>query len=101
MTSNQKTLDSIIKNTAGRILTVSFIKKNGQSRSITGRVGVKHHGKPSSHRMDSSRKAFILIYSMRDRGFRRIDLSQIVSIKADGLYMFNTVMLDREHPVQA
>ena len=92
-------LDAIIKQTQGRITTISFIKDDGTSRTITGRVGVKHQGKPSGHRMDSARRAFFLIYSMRDRGFRRIDVERVISIRTEGLYIFNTSVLEASHPV--
>ena len=98
-TFNRTALDRIIKQTEGRICTISFIKDNGRSRTITGRVGVKYQGQTSSHRMDSPTRCFFLIYSMRDRGFRRIDAEAVVSIKCDGLYIFNTDLVHNPHKV--
>lgn len=99
MNSSAQALDKILSESKGRIVTVSFIKDNGYSREITGRVGVSFKGKPASHRQDSAKRRFFLLYSMRDRGFRRIDVDRVVSIKMDGLYIFNSSIINTEHPV--
>jgi uncharacterized protein (DUF1015 family) len=93
------TLDRIIKQTNGRIVQISFIKDSGHSRTINGRVGVKYKGKTSGYRMDSGSRAFFLVYSMRDQGFRRIDVERVISIKVDGLYIFNASLIEKEHTV--
>lgn len=82
--------DAITRATAGRWLTVTFCKADGSVRRINGRIGVRYRGKPAYYRMDSkSGRRYLLIWSVRDRGFRRVDLSTITRIAADGLVLYS------------
>lgn len=91
-------IDNIIEQSRGRFLTVTFRKKNGQLRTINGRIGVFHEGWPADYRYDAmqSEGRFFLIWSVRDRGFRRVNAESVVRIASQG-----TVIFTREPMEQA
>lgn len=75
--------DAIVRQTNGRFLTVTFYKKDGTLRRLNGRIGVRYKGKPAEARMDTQDQDYLLIWSVRDRGYRRVSLRSIVRIAAD------------------
>lgn len=76
------TLDSIILNSAGKIITVEFIKKDGSLRVLNGRLGVKKHLKGGSSTLDPAQ--YITIYDMKNEGYRAVNRSTIQSVTIAG-----------------
>ena len=82
---------AMTKATNGRFLTITFSKRDGSTRKINGRIGVHFKGKPASHRMDAhDGTAYLLIWSVKDRGYRRVALATIKRIAADGVILYDT-----------
>ena len=78
----------ISKNEVSRIagnkfITVSFLKKNGEARTINGRLHVKKYLKGGDN-PNTRNDAFLIIYSMRDKGYRTINLDTVFRIAASG-----------------
>jgi hypothetical protein len=90
-------IDSIIEQSRGRFLTVTFRKNNGEIRTINGRVGVHHNGWAADHRYDSfgNETYYFLIWSVRDRGFRRINAENVIRIASQGTVIFTQESADR------
>jgi hypothetical protein len=90
-------IDSIIEQSRGRFLTVTFRKNNGEIRTINGRVGVNFRDWPADHRFDSegTQTYYFLIWSVRDRGFRRINAENVIRIASQGTVLYT------EEPVGA
>jgi len=82
-------IDSIIKKTQGRFCTVTFVKYDLSERTINGRIGVRYKGAPAAHRMDSKDDGFLLLWSVRDKGYRRISGRRIKRVAADGVVIYN------------
>lgn len=84
-------IDTLIEQSNGRFMTITFRKNNGQLRTINGRVGVYHDGLPALHRYDSfgTQSYYFLIWSVRDRGFRRINAEKVVRIASQGTVLYN------------
>ena len=76
------TLDNIILNSAGKIITVEFIKKDGSLRVLNGRLGVKKHLKGGSSTLDPAQ--YITIYDMKNEGYRAVNRSTIQSVTIAG-----------------
>lgn len=71
------------------IVTVAFIKKNGEYRNLTGRQGVKKYLR---HRVDgvSERRKrpdpsqFTIFYEFAKRDYRIVDVNRLLSIRVSG-----------------
>lgn len=62
---------SLIETSAGRILTVTFIKKDGSSRTVNGMC-----------KKDSVTKlGYIRMFSIQDKGYRSIDPRTMTTLK--------------------
>lgn len=81
--------DTVAKLTNGRFMTVDFIKADGTERTINGRVGVKYNGTKSPIRLDGAGKKYLLVYSVRDKGFRRINIETVKRISAEGSVLYS------------
>jgi len=77
------TLDSIILNSDGKIITVEFIKKDGTLRILNGRLGVKKHLKGGSSTLDAAQ--YITIYDLKNEGYRAVNRSTIQSVTIGGV----------------
>lgn len=75
-------LDELILQSAGRFVTVSFIKKDGSRRVLNGRLGVTKHLKGGQSTLDANK--FITIYDVQSKGYRAINRSAIESVTIGG-----------------
>ena len=75
-----------------KFITVSFLKKDGTSRTINGRLHVKRYLKGGDNPNTRS-DAFLIIYSLKDKGYRTINLDSVFRIAADHKeYLINGVL---------
>lgn len=75
-------LAHIIDNSDGKFLSVTFIKKDGSTRVLTGRLGVKKHLKGGTSTLDANQ--YITIYDTVNQGYRAINRETIQSVRIDG-----------------
>ncbi len=75
-------LSSIIDASNGKFVSVTFIKKDGSTRVLVGRLGVKKHLKGGVSTLDSDK--FITIYDTQNEGYRAINRETIQSVRIDG-----------------
>jgi hypothetical protein len=76
-------IDTIIRATAGKFFTVSFVKKDGSLRVMNCRLGVKKHLKGGVSNLDASQ--YLTVYDMQAEGYRAVNLATIVSVTVGGL----------------
>jgi hypothetical protein len=69
----------------GRIFNITFIKKDGVTRSFNARFGVakKLTGKGLAYRPE--KHDLLKVFSMDDDGYRMVTLSNILRIKSNGV----------------
>tara|TARA_R110000868_G_C10626090_1_gene742743 strand:+ start:66 stop:314 length:249 start_codon:yes stop_codon:yes gene_type:complete len=77
-------LDQLIMQSAGRFVTVSFTKKDGTERVLTGRLGVTKHLKGGKSTLDAEQ--YITIFDVVNKGYRAINRSTIKSVKINHIY---------------
>jgi hypothetical protein len=75
----------LLKEQKGRFFSISFIKKNGKVRNLTGRLGVKSHRKTNSRKSSASRfdNPYILVFDVQKQGYRMVNMNTAIEIKAD------------------
>lgn len=81
--SSSRTLASIIDNSDGKIVSVDFIKKDGTTRKLVGRLGVKKYLKGGTKTTDDDK--YISIYDIQNHGYRSINRDTILGIRACGI----------------
>jgi hypothetical protein len=81
-----KSLASIIDNSNGKMLAVTFIKKDGTERVLNGRIGVTKYIKGVGTKNKSDE--FISIYDVQAKGYRSVNRSTIVAVRSAGIEAF-------------
>lgn len=66
-----------------KFISISFLKKDGTPRTINGRLHVKRYLKGGDN-PNTRKDEFLIIYSMRDKGYRTINLDTVFRIAASG-----------------
>ena len=82
MTSS-KALASLIDQSNGKMITVSFIKKDGSTRVLNGRLGVTKYIKGSSLKKNSNE--YITVYDVQNKGYRSVNRDTIVAVRCNGI----------------
>lgn len=67
--------------TNGRFFSVSFIKKDGTTRKMTARLGVKKDIKGVGLKFKPSERNLIVVFDIHKKAYRMINLSTILTFK--------------------
>jgi hypothetical protein len=77
----------LIKETKGKIFTVTFTKKDGSERTMNARLGVKVYLRGGQLAYDAESKGLLPVFDMQiggENGYRMINLNTILSLKIGG-----------------
>ena len=67
----------------GRFFTVEFVKSDGTTRKINGRLGVEKHKKGGRDCNDA--KKYLTVYDLENYGYRNVNLDTITSFTFGGV----------------
>lgn len=81
--SNTTLLQNLIENSNGKFVTVTFTKKNGETRVLNGRMGVTSALKGGKSTIDPSK--FITIFDVQAGGYRSINRETIKEVRVGGI----------------
>jgi len=76
-------LAKVIEFSEGRFFTVEFVKKDGSTRILNGRLGVEKYLKGGDCTIDRSK--FVIVYDVQVKGYRAVNRETILSVKIDGV----------------
>lgn len=79
---DSRSLASIVAESNGKIVTVTFRKADGTMRVMTCRLGVTKHLKGGDSTLDADK--YLTVFDMSKQGYRAINKDTIVSVKASG-----------------
>ena len=68
---------------SNKFIAVSFLKRDGTPRTINGRMGVKRYLKGGDN-PNTRKESFLIIYSIKDKGYRTVNLDSVFRIAANG-----------------
>lgn len=68
----------------GKIMTVGFIKKNGERRVLNGRLGVRKHLKGGESTLSGSDLPYLVVFDVKKSGYRALNLATVDLVKANG-----------------
>ena len=71
----------LIKNTKGKFFTVTFIKKDGTTRVMNARLGVKAYLKGGELPYDPEAKGLIPVFDIPKREYRMVNINTITKLK--------------------
>ena len=71
----------LIKATNGKFFTVTFIKKDGSSRTMNARLGVKVYLRGGQLAYDAEEKGLIPVYDVKTKGYRMVNVNTITNLK--------------------
>jgi hypothetical protein len=81
-------VEKILDESAGKIVGVTFIKKDGSERTLVGRIGKKYTPPPGSYPQHSKSarrgRGHFTIYDMQKGAFRLINMASVIGIRAEG-----------------
>lgn len=76
-------MDTLILQSEGRFVTVEFIKKDGSTRVLTGRLGVKKHLKGGVSTLNPDE--YITLFDVQKSAYRAVNRATIKRVTIDGL----------------
>jgi hypothetical protein len=81
-TMNSNELASIVAESNGRFVSVTFIKKDGTERSMLCRLGVTKHLKGGESKLNADQ--YLTVFDVQKEAYRAINRDTIVSVKLAG-----------------
>jgi hypothetical protein len=78
---NRDQVEQLIKDTKGKFFTVTFIKKDGTTRVMNARLGVKAYLKGGDLPYDAASKGLIPVFDIPKRAYRMININTISDLK--------------------
>lgn len=73
---------------AGKIFTVTFVKKDGSIRTMTARLGVKKHLRGGDCTLPPER--YIVAYDLINQGYRAINKETVLSLTFQGTTVYTS-----------
>jgi hypothetical protein len=80
-------INNILGLLGNKFFTITFIKKDLSIRTINGRLKVTKYLKGGDCTLDKEK--FLIVYSLKDKGYRAINKETILNIKMDNMIIFN------------
>jgi hypothetical protein len=71
----------MIRDTKGKFFTVTFIKKDGTTRVMNARLGVKAYLKGGELPYDPEEKGLIPVYDVKTKDYRMVNINTITKLK--------------------
>jgi len=87
---NRVFLMGFLAKQAGKFVSVDFVKQDGSSRSLNGRLGVKKFLKGGHNTTMTPARSYLTVYDMKHKGYRNVDMSTVNTVRAQGA-VFNVV----------
>lgn len=83
MRITQENAIKLIKSTAGRIFTVTFVKKDGSLREMNCRLGVTKYLKGGELAFDVDVYDLMPVFDVKKKAYRMIQLNSIKTVSID------------------
>jgi hypothetical protein len=84
MSTRLQTIRNLIASSQGRFFTATFVKKNGETRVMNARIGVKSHsagGTPST----AAHEQYMTVFDAQIKAYRTLNLETISKLKINGV----------------
>jgi len=85
----KNSLASLLVNSQGRFVGVTFEKKDGTIARRVVRMGVKKYLKSDPNGGQSQNKEYVTVFDVSRRGYRSVHPARIQSLRLDGMTVEN------------
>lgn len=85
--SNQLSMSQFIALSAGKFITVTFLKKDGTIRKLNGRINVTKYLKYGPYVADTG--TGFCVYDVVNKGYRTVNKDTILGVTCGGLTIIN------------
>lgn len=82
-TLSRTKLESMIKSSGGRFISVKFVKKNGDTRLLHGRLGVKKYLRGGVNKVVNSTNSYITVWDKKVAMYRTVNLDTVTELKVN------------------
>jgi len=80
---NKEQAKNLINSSKGKFFTVEFVKKNGDTRVMNCRKGVKKHLKGGELAFDPNSKGLVVVFDAQKKAYRMININTLQSVTID------------------
>ena len=80
---NKDQAKNLINSSKGKFFTVEFVKKNGDTRVMNCRKGVKKHLKGGELAFDPNSKGLVVVFDAQKKAYRMININTLQSVTID------------------
>lgn len=77
-------LRTLVDQQDGKFVSVDFTKQCGESRTLTGRLGVKSYLKGGRNLVEASGRSYLTVFDVQILEYRTVDLATVSEIRASG-----------------
>lgn len=85
--SNQLSMSQFVALSAGKFITVTFLKKDGTIRKLNGRTGVVKHLKGGVSTVNTDK--YFVLFDTVAQGYRCVNKDTILGVTCNGLTIIN------------
>ena len=82
---NNREILNLLKDNKNLIFSVVFLKKNGELRPMTCKLGVKKHLKGGRLKYNPGERNNLIVFDMQKEDYRTINLDTLMSINMKGV----------------
>ena len=82
---NKREILNLLKDNKNLIFSVVFLKKNGELRPMTCKLGVKKHLKGGRLKYNPKERNNLIVFDMQKEDYRTINLDTLMSINMKGV----------------
>jgi hypothetical protein len=82
--ARENTRDFIARVSKKGVVSATFLKKDGSTRKMTFRLGVKQNLKGGKNTVERLDRPYMTVYDMHKQAYRTVNLKTLKKIKANG-----------------
>lgn len=84
MQLNRVNLRTFIAEQYGKFVSVDYVKLDGGTRTLTGRLGVKKHLKGGTNNVEADSRPYLTMFDVQLRQYRTVKLDTVTAMRAAG-----------------
>jgi len=85
MIINRLKVGSLLSDCDGKFISITFIKKDGSVRRLTGRFGVRSHLRGGVNKVVNDANSYLTIFDTHKMAYRTVNLDTIQTVRAKGV----------------
>jgi len=82
--NNIEIVKNLIKSNGNKLFSVTFVKKDGSERTLTGRLGVSH-GRVKGLPTTAAIEKYIVVYDVVKREYRNVNIETVKTVSMAGM----------------